>query len=275
MNQHCWQKHFVAAMAKHLPPSASKLRLIDLDGRAGALLAKRRGDLEILSLAPENLHQLSTPWSSVDAVVGLDVELGAHLLAHVDELLRPGGRFIAVLPRGQVNQAWVHLLEGHGFIRILVEAAVDDLGVLIRGEKPHSTSKTLERIQDVAREDADLLNLDEYRGRYLHLLIRQSPNKPIWQLNAKEKIAWRALALQGGNRTAFVAFSSLPKAVGFLQPAVLAGVVSDVNKVGKFAKEIAESWPSDLVLNPTLESIQDKSLIWLSVDPETAAVPDE
>ncbi len=275
MNQQCWQKHFVAAMAKHLPPSASKLRLIDLGGQVGALLAQRRDDLEILSLAPEDLHQLSAPWSKVDAVVGLDVKPGAYLLAHVCALLRPGGRFIAVLPREQVNQAWVHLLEGHGFIRILVEAAVDDLGVLIRGEKPHSTGDTLERIQDVAREDADLLNLDEYRGRYLHLLIRQSPNKPVWQLEAREKIAWHALAFGGENGTAFLTFSSLPKAVGFLQPAVLAGVVRDVNKVGKFAKETARSWPSGLVLNPTLESIQDKSLTWLGVDPESAAASDE
>ncbi len=269
------RQRFVEALAKHLPPSASRLRLLDIDGRCGDILAARRADLDIRCPAVDDLQRSRIASPAADAIVAFDCDIDSKALRSIAANMRPGGRFIAVLPRGQVRECWVGLLEAGGLVRILVEPAVDGVGLLIRGEKPHTTVNTLERIQSVARADVDLADLAAYRGPYLHLLIRQSPNKPVWKLEAGEAIAWRALALGDVSNAVLLAFSSLPKAVGFLQPAVMIDLVRDVNKVGKFAREVAAGWGRHIILNPTLDSIKDQQLIWLHIDPETAAAPDE
>ncbi len=269
------RQRFVEALAKHLPPSASRLRLLDIDGHCGAILAGRRADLDMRCPAADDLQRSEVAPAAADAIVAFDLDLDRKMLRSIAANMRPGGRFIAVLPRGEVRESWVGLLEAGGLVRILVEPAVDGAGVLIRGEKPHTTLNTLGRIHTVARADVDLLDLAEYRGPYLHLLIRQSPNKPVWKLEAGEFIAWRALALGDDSDAVLLAFSSLPKAVGFLQPAVLIDMVRDVNKVGKFAREVAGGWGRPVILNPTLEAIKDQRLLWLPVDPQTAAAPDE
>lgn len=269
------RQRFVEALAKHLPPSASRLSLLDIDGRCGDILADRRADLDIRCPAANDLQRPEIPPAAADAIVAFDCDLDSQMLRSIADNMRPGGRFIAVLPRSQVHECWVGLLEAGGFVRILVEPAVDGVGLLIRGEKPHTTVNTLERIQSVARADVDLLDLAAYRGPYLHLLIRQSPNKPVWKLEAGEAIAWRALALGDDSNAVLLAFSSLPKAVGFLQPAVLIDMVRDINKVGKFARQVAEGWGRLFILNPTLDSIKDRQLVWLHIDPETAAASDE
>ena len=264
---------FIEAMAKHLPPSASTLQLVDIDGRCGAILADRREDLEIQALLPSALMQL--PSSSIDAVTAFDAFLSDSVLGCALDILRPGGRFIAVLSGEAVDESWVRLLERHGFTRILVEAAVDGEGLLIRGEKAHPMADTRQRIDAVAAGDGDLLALKSFRGRYLHLLIRQSPNKPVWQLGADEGVRWRALALEVEDACNLLAFSSLPRAVGFLQEAVLAGVSHDINKVGKFDKATAESWPWRLLLNPQPQALRGRREVWLEIDPSTASAPDE
>ena len=269
------RQRFVEALAKHLPPSAARLRLLDIDGRCGDILAGRRADLDIRRTAANDLQRPGNPPAAADAIVAFGPDLDSQMLRSIAANLRPGGRFIAVLPGGEVRASWVGLLEAGGLARILVEPAVAGAGVLIRGEKPHTTLNTLGRIQSVARADVDLLDLADYRGPYLHLLIRQSPNKPVWKLAAGEAIAWRALALGDDSDAVLLAFSSLPKAVGFLQPAVLIDMVRDVNKVGKFAREVAGGLGRPVILNPTLDSIKDQQLVWLPVDPETAAAPDE
>ena len=264
---------FIAAMAKHLPPSASALRLVDIGGRCESVLAARRDDLEIEAVLPSALAQLTS--SSVDAVSVFDTFLSDNLLSCAMDALRPGGRFIAVLSAESVDETWMRLLENHGYVRILVEAAVDGVGVLLRGERAHPAADTRQRISSVAAADADLLNLSSYRGRYLHLLIRQSPNKPVWQLRADERIEWRALALQLPDSRRLLAFSSLPKAVGFLQEAVLAGATYDINKVGKFDKATAATWQWEIELNPKADLLQIGAVFWRSVDPESAAASDE
>ena len=269
------QQRFVEALAKHLPPSASRLRLLDIDGHCGDILAARRADLDVSCVAAKHLNSARVSLTETDAVVALDCELDGRLLKNVAAIMRPGGRFIAVLSQGHVRESWLRLLEGHGLVRILVEAAVDGAGVLIRGEKPHAAAGTLERIRGVARADADHTDLDDYHGRYLHLLIRQSPNKPIWELEPGESSAWRALALERDSNAVLLAFSSLPKAVAFLQPAVLIDRVRDVNKVGKFDKAVAAAWQTPVILNPTLDSVHDQQLVWQDVDPDSAATPDE
>ena len=160
-------------------------------------------------------------------------------------------------------------------MRILVEPALDELGVLIRGEKPHVTADTLERIQSVAQADTDSLDLNGFKGRYVHLLIQQRPNKPVWKLTKGEKLSWRAAAISRDPTPILLGFSSLPKAVAFMQTAVLEGIIRDINKVGKFSKATAHNWDWDIILNPTPESVRREQITTVDIDPATAEAPDE
>lgn len=269
------QRHFVTVMAKHLPPSASTLRLLDIDGRSGEMLAEIRRDICRRRLPAARLEQADLTTGSQDAIVAYDIPLTDALLGAALNVLRPGGRFIAVHSRGRVDENLGRTLEQKGFVRILVEPALDDLGVLIRGEKPHATAQTIARIRAVADADGNALALDNYRGRFVHLLIQQRPSKPVWQLEANERLRWRAAAVEKDGQPLLLGFSSLPKAVAFLQPAVLADVIRDVNKVAKFSLPTARAWPWALLLNPTLEALQGADLMYLDIDPATAEAPDE
>ncbi len=269
------RRHLVAVMAKHLPPSSSTLRLLDLDGRSGDLLAALRSDLEIRHLPANEIGEQELLPDAFDAVVALDVELSDTVLAIALKALRSGGRFIALQSRGTVSQSHLRQLRDHGFARILIEPALDELGLLIRGEKPHTAANTLQRIQSVASGDSDSLELSRYHGRYIHLLIQQRPNKPVWKLSPGERISWRAAAIERDSSLVLLAFSSLPKAVGFMQPAVLAGVVKDINKVGKFSLAAVQAWDWDITLNPSADSICGEALIYIDIDPALAEAPDE
>ena len=246
-------------MAKQLPPSASTLRLLDVNGAAGEALRQRRPDLVVTvgESAAEN---------SIDAVVAYDAPLSDDALRALLDALRPGGRLIAVDTAGEPSAALVKRLESAGYIRILVEEMLP--GVLMRGEKPHVTEDTLARIESVAQRDGG-----EFRGRYVHLLVRQAPNKPAWALNPGEAVVWKAVALAGEGDPVLLAFSSLPKAVAFMQPAIVSGLVKDVNKVARFSRATAEGWK--LLINPTLEALTGHTIVMLPVDPALAETPDE
>jgi hypothetical protein len=262
---------FIEAMAKHLPPSAAELHLLDVGGEAGAALHVLRPDIAS-STASLDVRAWTYADNSLDAVVAYDTALTPALLARVLRVMRPGGRFIVVHPAGKPDSVWVRTLEEAGYTRILVEAAVQEQGVLIRGEKPHTTGDTLARVQVAAERDADTLDLATYRGRFVHLLIQQTPNKPVWRLEPDEKIFWRAVA--AGPAPGLLAFTSLPKAVHFMQQAILRGIIRDVNKVAKFSKATAQSWIVPVRLNPALDDIQPPILL-LAVDPATAEKSDE
>ncbi|MCY3575527.1 MAG: hypothetical protein OXG92_03705 [Chloroflexi bacterium] len=262
------RRHFILAMAKQLPPSSTTLRLLDLDGGSAAILCEARAGLQPLP------RQACQP-DSLDAIVGYDVALTRAMLGDALNLLRSGGRLIVVQPRGSVSRQLGEFLVECGYARILVEPALDELGVLIRGEKPHNVADPLARIQSVARHDADSLELARFRGRYLHLLIQQQPNIPAWKRSAQDAITWRAAAIQALPEPMLLAFSSLPKAVGFMQPAVLDGLIRDVNKVGKFSRETAQTWPLGLRINPTVESLRGEELVYIDIDPASAEAPDE
>lgn len=265
---------FIQVMAKQLPPSSSTLRVLDVGGVSEKVLTNLRADIDI-----ETASQLSKHWDydadSVDAVIAYDTLLKPELLHSVLSIMRVGGRFIVIQPYGKPDAEWVETLEQAGYVRILVETAINDTGVLIRGEKAHKTDDTLERVQGVANADADLLDLSDFKGRYVHLLIRQSPNKPVWRLAPDEKIQWHAVTAEQDNRRYLLAFSSLPKAVAFMQPAVVQGLVQDVNKVGKFSKATAQEWTLPVILNPTIESVNGLPITFIEVDPDTAEAPDE
>ncbi len=269
------RRHFVAVMAKHLPPSSSTLRLLDLDGQSGPVLAASRQDLQVCHIPAKDIAESGIAPASFDAVLAYDLTLSASLLNACLRALRAGGRFIALQPQGAVSESHWRRLADHGYVRILVEPALDELGVLIRGEKPHAPADTLARIQSVARADADALDLAHFSGRYIHLLIQQRPNKPVWKLRPGETIAWRAAAIRRNATPILLGFSSLPKAVSFMQPAVLAGVLADINKVGKFSVEQASALEWDIILNPTLDSIRGQMLTFVHIDPALAEAPDE
>ena len=265
---------FIEAMAKHLPPSASHLRLLDMGAVVGETLLELRPDLDIQE-ASLNIADWDYAADSFDAVVAYDLLLKESFLEAVLYVLREGGRLIVLNPLAQVDEALVAILEKWGYVRILVEDAVAGAGVLIRGEKAHLNDNTLERVRIGAEPDADLVDLDTYKGRFIHLLIQQSPNKPVWQLSEDEKIEWQAIAFELDTELCLLAFSSLPKAVNFMQPAVLEGLIFDVNKVGKFSIEEAKNWPFPIVLNPIIEQIKGQTIRFVEIDPNTAASPDE
>ena len=269
------RRHLVAVMAKHLPPSASTLRLLDLDGRSGGLLAALRSDLDIRHIPANEISGQAIAPGSLDAIVSCDLILSDDILAFARRALRAGGRFIAMQSRGTASQSHLRQMQDRGYVRILIEPALDELGVLIRGEKPHDTADTIERIQSVASSDSDSLEMSRFRGRYIHLLVQQRPNKPVWKLDPGERISWRAAAVQRDSSQALLAFSSLPKAVGFMQPAVLAGVVHDINKVGKFSLATVQAWDRDIILNPRSDSIHGETLTYIDIDPALAEAPDE
>ncbi|MDX1994321.1 MAG: hypothetical protein SF029_18195 [bacterium] len=273
-------KLLIEAMAKHLPPSASRLRLLDVNGAAGAILTELRPDLELVSVGGDAATWTSdtVPAESFDAIAAFGYVLNPDFLNAAMQALRPGGRLVIVNSRGEVSPVLGETLENAGYVRILVETAVEcplPTGVLMRGEKAHTTSHTLERIQQVADLDENALDLESYKGRFVHLLITQTPNKPAWKLDAGEQVEWQAAAVEGENEPMLLAFSSLPKAVAFMQPAVLDGRVKDVNKVGKFSKATAQGWALPVLLNPDLTILNDRPLRLVPVDATTAEAPDE
>lgn len=262
------QQQVVEFIVKHLPPAGASLRLIDVGAAIGEALAAHRADLLILPVAPGESWNIAP--DSVDAVVAYNQVLDQPLLEQALSALRVGGRLIFLHAALNVKQDYVSLLEDAGYTRILVES--DAVGGLLRGEKPHTAIRTHDRIQQVAQVD-QAQDLQAYRGRYLHLLIQQRPNKPVWALSPDEPITWQAAALESPDGPVLLAFSSLPKAVAFMQPAVMSGFIAGVNKVGKFSRETAQNWL--LRLNAPLESVQDQRVLWLDVDPDSAEAPDE
>jgi SAM-dependent methyltransferase len=267
---------FRLAMGKHLPPSAAALRLVDAGGGAGAALTALRDDLAVEAVDGA-IALAGVPTASADAVTWLG-PLDETLLRAAWRALRPGGRFIAVDPAGQPGPEAVTALTAAGFVRVLVEAAVLDpspAGALMRGERPHTTGDTLARVEGVAARDAGLTDWSAFRGRYVHLLVRVTPDKPAWKLEPGEPVQWHAAAVQREAEPALLAFSSLPNAVAFLQQAVLAGTIEGVNKVAKFPRAAAERWAEPLIFNPTLAALNGCSLLRLPVNPVDAVTGEE
>lgn len=269
---------FVEALAKHLPPSASTLTLLDVGDTVSGLV----------ELRPDVARSVITPTAFVDkniadAVVTVrENALTPELLRLAWDALRPGGRLIVIDPIADPSAEWVTQLEAAGLTRILVETAVEcplPTGVLIRGEKPHRTDDTLARIDVVAAQEREATSWSAFRGRYAHVLVAQTPNKPVWALAPDELITWRGvLAVRAEQPARLLVFSSLPNAVHFMQRAVLAGAVQGVNKVAKFNIEIAREWLSPILLNPAFEALQVESATFqaaLPLEPTTAVLGEE
>jgi hypothetical protein len=264
----------VAVVAKHLPPSAATLRVLDHGGAASSALHELRRNLQTIPAVGKDQHNWNVEPNTIDAFVALDPHFeDIQFLAAVLLVLRPGGRLVGIRPDDHPRQEYVEVLEEAGFKRILVEGVFN--GVLFRGEKPHTEQRTHDRIQQIASRDDNLLDLAAYNGRYLHLLIRQTPNKPAWRIAPGEPIEWQAVAIENGGTPVLLAFSSLPKAVAFMQPEVMAGRIKDVHKVAKFSRNTIQGLATPVLLNPALDALEDINVILVSVDPHMAEAPDE
>lgn len=268
------QSTLLGAMLKQLPPSTASPRLLDLTGQAGPLLAAQRADI---STTDATVAAADWPDDFFDAVVAYDLPVTDDLLQRVLGWLRPGGRLIIIQPDGQPDAGAVAQLERVGYGRILVEPAHESHGgALLRGEKAHQTDDTLARIQMVAGQDADQNDLTTFRGHYVHLLVRQTPNKPVWKRSPDEPLEWHAAALQRPDADpVLLSFSSLPNAVGFMQTAVMRGRLVGVNKVGKFSRAVAATWSQPVLLNPDAAILDTNDVIFVPVDVTTAEAPDE
>jgi len=263
----------ITALAKHLPPSASTLHLLDIEGAAGDILKQDRADLVITAIQGDPASWSLEP-HTFDAVAAYNPPPDECFLPVVLNALRPGGRLIMVTAEDQHGADHVKVLESAGYTRILIETGIEcplPLGTLMRGEKPHTTENTLERVKVASDKDADLLDWGTYNGRYLFLLIRQTPHKAVWQITPDDVIVWEAVTAGG----ALIAFSSLPKAVAFMQPAVLSKLIIGVHKMTKFSRETGQTWALPILINPTPELLAGRPIGWHTVDPATAATPDE
>jgi hypothetical protein len=72
-----------------------------------------------------------------------------------------------------------------------------------------------------------------------------------------------------------LAFSSLPKAISFMQPAVLNGQINDVNKVGKFTRGTAALWSLPVLVNPGTAVLNGRRITLVPIDATTAESSDE
>ncbi|MCY4021921.1 MAG: hypothetical protein OXF32_00560 [Anaerolineaceae bacterium] len=257
----------IAEMLRQLPPSASTLQLLDLGGHCAGPFSEKRQDL--------NIHRLATlpaGGSRYDAIVALDQALAPDFLESALRNLRPGGRLIIGWRRGEIDAGQQLELEAAGFERILLETQGDSL--LLRGERPREAKDCAVRGSGIGVRAAYGVPVRR-PGRYLHLLLRQTPERPPWDRAPGDDLRWQALTLDLQGERRLLAFSSLPQAVAFMQPAVLQGRLPDVNKVGKFPREAAGDWPFALLLDPAPAVLERGDTGLVEVDPASAALPDE
>ncbi len=236
---------------KHLPPSADLPRVRPLDDRSArwCLALDRHGSI------------ISTADQSADATVASDI---AHVQAAAISL-RPNGRAIFLIPNteGIVTESILEALTSNDLTRILTESVLDHTFILARGERPTDQERTTDRIATIARIEStsiEILKLDQAAKNYphLHLLVKQQPPSRGWA-DMQPGTTWEALTLHDGhsNQSLLIAFTSLVKAVAFMQPAVLAGAIHDVNKIPRFDTERMIGGQHPLIINPVFERLRE------------------
>jgi hypothetical protein len=227
--------------ARHLPPSAELPHVLALDPATAAELAAPAHVTTATDLA-------AAPPGPYDAIAGRRLATPAEL-AQMAQRLRPGGRLILAAPAEP--QALLAALSGAGLIHCLVET--EGALTLYRGERPPEGG-SLARAQKLASAGPAA----PAAPRFLFLLVTQTPNTPAWKLAPGERVTWHAatLIVAGQAEPRLLAFSSLAKAVAFMQPAILAGAIIGVNKVAKFPAASAAAWPLTPLLNARFEELR-------------------
>ncbi|MBN8617939.1 MAG: hypothetical protein J0L63_03480 [Anaerolineae bacterium] len=266
------ERLLIEAMAKQLPPSASTLQLVDVHGRAGQVLREVRPDIEVI-YSPTEYSDWALEAESADAVAAYDCEPDAALLESALRVLRPGGRLIIMDSKHDPDEGYVRTLEAAQYTRILVEMGAEcplPVGVMMRGEKAHTEARTTERIKQVANRDNT-----QRSSRYVYLLVHQTPHKPVWRMKPSDRIVWEAVGVAGEDEVVALTFSSLPKAVEFMQPAVMAGHITNVNKIAKFKWDVAKNLPFAMMLNPSDEIFDTHQVAMFEIDHQLAEAPDE
>jgi hypothetical protein len=251
--------------ARHLPPSAGLPRVLALDPATAAELAAAAE----VTASPD---PAAAP-GPYDAIAGRRLATAAEL-AHLAAHLRPGGRLI--LAAAAEPAPLLAALTAAGCIHCLVET--EGSLTLYRGERPPESASTLARAQQLAAAEMTGAAGEQPPAlpRFVFLLVTQTPNKPAWKLAPGERVTWRAATIVRGAAPHLLAFSSLVKAVAYLQPAVLAGAISGVNKVAKFPATAAAAWPLPLLLNPSFEALRGAAAgPPLDVAPEMAITGEE
>ncbi|MBZ0275826.1 MAG: hypothetical protein K8I60_06760 [Anaerolineae bacterium] len=247
-------RRFLDVMGQHLPSSLAGLRVVDVEGRVGAELAKDHADVTIIPVSDQTDTWNLMP-DSVDLCVAYDFGLSQSLLRTALAALRPGGRLVVVNPGGKATPVLVKLLEEVGYTGILVQPALEQpkvVGVLVRGEKPAPVAPPVKRPE-----------------RYIHLLIRQEKVS-----SNKNMVEWYAAAVAGDDETVLLAFSSLVRATEFMEFAAESGYTLDIDRVAKFSWTVTKGWPEPFMLNPTDEILGTHMLVFVPVDPTTAEASD-
>lgn len=191
----------------------------------------------------------------------------------------------------------VDILQGAGYERVLTEKTVEGFGVLSRGEKPYTHRATIARIASVAARAGEPGggtpqpgSLEPIaaaalgaalRGRFVYLLVSQPARRP-WDRDG-QPARWIATLLadrESGDKPLLLAFSALPKAVAFMQTAVLSGAFKGVSKIAKFDKAVAAAWGVDALVNPSFEALNGSARFAASqhtliIDPASAVTGEE
>jgi hypothetical protein len=245
--------------AKHLPPSAALPVVLALDPQAEQ------------ACDPERVVLAAADAVDVDAIVA-----GAwpESLATLRDRLRPGGRLILLLPGATSDPAegvaWLDALQAGGFIHCLIESLPEG-GWLCRGERPPQAPVA-------GRLSALAAGGDASRAQALTLLVRQTPNKPTWRLDPGERRIWEAATVidPATGAPTLLTFTSLVKAVAFMQPAVLAGFLIGINKTGRFSAESVGAFDVPVIVNPAFEDWRNASPgPLLAVEPALALASEE
>lgn len=232
----------VDVIARHLPPSADRIRLRPLDQTARAWA-----------------DALSVRHFVVRVEAGeCDAALACDLAPILGMRLRPGGRAIFLLSgESRPLDALAAILQSAGFTRLLIEPVLDGAYILARGEP---ISDAMERDAELAASNVDLIAIapGEPLPRYLFLLVHQEPPSRGWDQPDIALIAWDAVTLRerSSGRTVLLAFSSLVKAVAFMKPVALMGAMSNVNKMPRYRGETVAMWKTPVLLNPAFEVLR-------------------
>jgi hypothetical protein len=229
-------------IVKHLPPSAGRVQVQPLDAVA-------RTWAEALTV---------NHFVDVCDDAGCDAALASDLALISQARLRPGGRVICLLSEETRSLSdLASILSNSGFVRILTEPVLGDVFILARGEWSLATRDPNAEV-GVLRGQLSVVPAGQPLPRYLHLLVHQEPSARGWEPATPTSVTWDALTLRDtlDGQSVLLGFSALVKAVAFMKPAVIAGVIPEVNKMPRYRGETVAAWRIPVLVNPAFEAIR-------------------